>query len=1059
MNTKTALGVFIMVVSIAVTITMIGATPNWTVEDNSVYVDDDKVYINVTPHTLIDDGEVEIELLSKVYTGNIDVMFGFNTDNAVPKYAKLYNNATEEWNSVADSFDYVNYDFQGFDKWYYAKDVPIVQDNLYRFKFYVDIGFNTTGKYWFGVKPSSETIQEAIALGHFYYIDPWWNNSYLYKFRVWFNSTATGTSQNITRHLMIDTQDLIDGGFMNDSCFDLRVVNTWENDTLKWQFEDPNNDTWGCNAVNTTMWVNIPLFNTSNYSAWVYYGEFIQTQRGIAGSDIGVWDDDVKLAMHIVNNSVGDRSSNGNHGTISGSPGFTNGTFTNSMIFDGINDRIDVSDSADFTNNIFSVSVWANVSSFNDIAPWLVGAGDEGLDSWSIRISQNTGFQPMFSGGDCLHTIPVTLTNTWFNIVSVYDGTDSDQKIWTYINGDFNLSATCSFTYTEDVGAIRMGRGQTGFSRWYDGQLDEIVYIAKNLSAQDVKRMYEQQIVSFGAQEEQAGEPPTVNITFPLNTTTREIDLDYNATVENIVDTVLMNVGGDNLTASNISTFYFNLSGTHPSLSEGSHNLTVWANNSNGITSDIVFFRIDRTIPVVALPVFVNGTSVGTFSSFGINVFVTDDQAVGDTCLVSVHGQTSNTTIAMSSSWCNGSVPTTGATGSGNISVFAWANDSANNWALNDSFVISVFPSINVSIIDEITNQPYNMSLPNETVLSIFCSDQTNRTIITDNTLIGIPTNCTIEQIRVDMDFGADLGGNIFRPLIPQSSEVNITFYMPNPINDTVLANQIEITDLTGQFDPGLMRITKIIGDARRDIIEQEIGFAGLSTIYIIKDERYGVEVQSLGGSVRRTLNELVSVTAGVITITISGISFDLNITTFSDNVLWQASLDQTTNVIQVTYVDLLQNTINTTIDIINASNISQVLFTQTDIGTNNIVATFVGITPNQSYIVNLTIYHNDFMPGPQTQTAILSYDQRLLSDIPVSANTLAMIGLIFVTVLALLFGARYASIGAIIIAVTVAFMTFVLGIFSTDILTWPVIVVLFLIAILSKLTNRGVKV
>ena len=55
----------------------------WTIENDKVYYNDSKVYISAEPHTVWNE-DVEIQLTSKIYTGKINVLFGFNTSQVTP---------------------------------------------------------------------------------------------------------------------------------------------------------------------------------------------------------------------------------------------------------------------------------------------------------------------------------------------------------------------------------------------------------------------------------------------------------------------------------------------------------------------------------------------------------------------------------------------------------------------------------------------------------------------------------------------------------------------------------------------------------------------------------------------------------------------------------------------------------------------------------------------------------------------------------------------------------------------------------------------------------------
>jgi len=74
--------------------------PTWIIDGNRVYVDDPNVYISVEPHTLHSSGWIYLNFTSKVYTGDIDMVWGFNTTEVRPKKAELYHPHNVSWETT-----------------------------------------------------------------------------------------------------------------------------------------------------------------------------------------------------------------------------------------------------------------------------------------------------------------------------------------------------------------------------------------------------------------------------------------------------------------------------------------------------------------------------------------------------------------------------------------------------------------------------------------------------------------------------------------------------------------------------------------------------------------------------------------------------------------------------------------------------------------------------------------------------------------------------------------------------------------------------------------------
>ena len=108
---------------------------------------------------------------------------------------------------------------------------------------------------------------------------------------------------------------------------------------------------------------------------------------------------------------------------------------------------------------------------------------------------------------------------------------------------------------------------------------------------------------------------------------------------------------------------------------------------------------VDTTSPVVRLPIYTNGTSEDNATKLTLNISVTDASSgvTGTHCLVDVNG--TNQTLTISSGWCNGTISLIGVN-DGNQTINVWANDTVNNFQLNNSFVVqgdSTGPSASAS--------------------------------------------------------------------------------------------------------------------------------------------------------------------------------------------------------------------------------------------------------------------------------------------------------------------------------------------------------------------------
>jgi len=106
MNSKThsilwysTLGLTVFVAFVGVAFVAIGDNFDYTIDGNTVFTEDEDIFISTTPHTLYGDGWVTSNFISKNYTGNIDIAYGFNTTSIYPTSAELYDPHTINYNT------------------------------------------------------------------------------------------------------------------------------------------------------------------------------------------------------------------------------------------------------------------------------------------------------------------------------------------------------------------------------------------------------------------------------------------------------------------------------------------------------------------------------------------------------------------------------------------------------------------------------------------------------------------------------------------------------------------------------------------------------------------------------------------------------------------------------------------------------------------------------------------------------------------------------------------------------------------------------------------------
>lgn len=188
-----------------------------------------------------------------------------------------------------------------------------------------------------------------------------------------------------------------------------------------------------------------------------------------------------------------DVSGNGNIGTLTNGPTFSN----DNIVFDGVNDTVNFASSTNATtvglNGYHSVELWVRPS---------VVTGDKGMfncDNGSTStnrnlhyIIRNSKFHLGWYNVD-VSGVQTIFANTWYNVVFLLD-TDMRQKI--YINGilDAQGSPLGSF-FNGGTATIQIG---IYAGLYFSGSMGICKVYNRSLSAQEVLQNYNSQKSRFG---------------------------------------------------------------------------------------------------------------------------------------------------------------------------------------------------------------------------------------------------------------------------------------------------------------------------------------------------------------------------------------------------------------------------------------------------------------------------------------------------------------------------------------------------------------------------------
>ncbi len=191
--------------------------------------------------------------------------------------------------------------------------------------------------------------------------------------------------------------------------------------------------------------------------------------------------------------SAADASGNGNNGTLFNGPVWTTGKINSALSFDGVNDYVEVPNSASINPvNFVTVSAW--------IYPTAPGQSNDSKiivkrhqtlanDNYSLGFTSGSRPEARIVIGGSMKSIygPVLSLNAWHHLVGVYNG--STLKL--YVNGTEVNSIAASGSLDTSTYPLRIGtRAVDPVNRYFKGSIDEVRVYNRALSEQEVQSLY-----------------------------------------------------------------------------------------------------------------------------------------------------------------------------------------------------------------------------------------------------------------------------------------------------------------------------------------------------------------------------------------------------------------------------------------------------------------------------------------------------------------------------------------------------------------------------------------
>jgi Concanavalin A-like lectin/glucanases superfamily/Immunoglobulin domain/Immunoglobulin I-set domain len=185
-------------------------------------------------------------------------------------------------------------------------------------------------------------------------------------------------------------------------------------------------------------------------------------------------------------------SASTNHGTLINGVGFTNGLVGQAFSFNGINQYVDVPNSASLNpTNSVTLEAWINPAQFPPSSPIIkkAGQGPGGPDGYTLELGNSSGVLfGVYVNGAWVDTVAALVPlNQWTHVAGVYDGTN----LYAYVNGKLAAGPVhAPGTIAPSGNDLNIGHDASNPSRYFNGLIDEATVYSSALSAAQILAIY-----------------------------------------------------------------------------------------------------------------------------------------------------------------------------------------------------------------------------------------------------------------------------------------------------------------------------------------------------------------------------------------------------------------------------------------------------------------------------------------------------------------------------------------------------------------------------------------
>jgi len=323
------------------------------------------------------------------------------------------------------------------------------------------------------------------------------NGTYTDKFSLGSSNMATNTNS-----VLIGRRNA--GEVFNGSLDEVMVFNRSLSTTEIYNIFNSTYSRFYPSAVQTFKSQIIPAGNES--ATWSLSGGGQAYNGSQLNARVGYWDISKAYNFSDLNgnnglvgywtmdyyNSTGifDNSTSGNFGTFKGAAfgtsNLTTGVYNNSLMFDGVDDYVDLGDVLDITGNI-SVSAWVYQKG--------VHKGGYGIVAGKRGLSSSDSYEMVFVGDDLWFVIDTGTAafsskvdiplNQWHHLVGTWNGTD----IILYYDGGVQVDTDPKDGSMSDV-ATNLIIGGTSSNYNFNGSIDDVMVFNRSLSSDEIKEIY-----------------------------------------------------------------------------------------------------------------------------------------------------------------------------------------------------------------------------------------------------------------------------------------------------------------------------------------------------------------------------------------------------------------------------------------------------------------------------------------------------------------------------------------------------------------------------------------